>query len=66
MPIAISPDSPEDFNFIKSFELPPKCCICGTTENLTFGPDPLACEIYLDCTPVWQCEECREEGRQAI
>lgn len=38
-----------------------KCESCGTTENVTFAPDPYDEDINGDDTPVHLCEHCREE-----
>ena len=42
------------------------CCFCGSTENVTFEPDPFAEEIEHDSTPVWECAKCREESARDI
>ena len=39
----------------------PTCEICGATDNLLWEPDPYAHEINDDDTPVWLCEDCRQE-----
>ena len=44
----------------------PKCCGCGTTEDLELGPDPFMEEIHHDDTPVWECESCRHESAMDI
>lgn len=44
----------------------PKCCECGTTEDVTFEADPYAEEIGGDDTPVWECGECRHESAMSI
>ena len=38
------------------------CERCGTSINVTFGPDPYALEINDDDTPVWECANCRDES----
>ena len=43
-----------------------ECCICGTTENLEYGPDPYAQDVNEDDTPVWECGNCRYESVQDI
>ena len=43
-----------------------KCISCGTTKNVTFGPDPYQSEINDDDTPVWMCDTCREESAMDI
>ncbi len=43
-----------------------KCCECGTTEDLEYGPDPMAEEIDGDDTPVWECKECRYQSGMDI
>jgi hypothetical protein len=42
------------------------CCYCGTTEDVFFGPDPFAEEIYGNDTDVWECADCRYESALAI
>lgn len=43
-----------------------KCVICGTKDNLEFGPDPYALEICDDDTEVWECSKCREQQAEEI
>ena len=38
-----------------------QCEYCGTSDNLTWAPNPYAHEINDDDTPVWLCQGCREE-----
>jgi len=45
---------------------PPKCCSCGCTDNLEWGPDPYAYDINNDDTPVWECDHCREQSAMDI
>ncbi|XWV26727.1 putative orfan [Tupanvirus soda lake] len=40
----------------------PRCKDCGTTTNITFGPDPYQHEIHDDKTPFWMCDSCRYEA----
>jgi hypothetical protein len=42
------------------------CCHCGTTKNVSFGPDPYNSDVNNDDTPVWECENCRYESAQDI
>jgi hypothetical protein len=44
----------------------PRCINCGTTENLSYGPDPYAEEIHGDYTDVWECDSCREASAEEI
>ena len=38
------------------------CCeYCLTHDNLIWGPNPYAHEINDDDTPMWLCENCRQE-----
>ena len=41
-------------------------CCCGTRENVSYGPNPFAAEIYDDHTDVWMCQECRYESAMDI
>jgi hypothetical protein len=36
----------------------PTCVDCGTTDDLSFEPDPYCFELYDDDTPEWRCEGC--------
>jgi hypothetical protein len=36
------------------------CINCKTLQDVSFGPDPYAADIYDDQTPVWECGNCRE------
>jgi len=38
-----------------------QCEYCGTNDNLIWGPNPYAHEINDDDTPMWLCENCRQE-----
>lgn len=38
----------------------PECEICGTTNNVSFGPDPYVNEICHNDTEHWLCAECRQ------
>lgn len=40
---------------------PAACERCGSTEDVSLGPDPFKQEIDEDLTPVWMCARCREE-----
>lgn len=42
------------------------CEQCGSTIDVTFGPDPYAQEIGDDETPVWLCAICIQESVDAI
>lgn len=42
------------------------CQSCGSTENVTFEADPFMDEIEHDNTPVWLCENCRDESGRDI
>jgi hypothetical protein len=44
----------------------PQCLYCDATENLTWAPDPYAHEIHDDDTPMWLCDNCRQELRDEI
>ena len=39
-----------------------KCCKCGTTNDVTFGPDPYDDEVNGNDAPVWECDSCRQES----
>ena len=43
-----------------------KCRNCGTTDNVTFEPNPYDMEIRDDYTDVWECYDCRQEGADDI
>jgi len=45
---------------------PPKCCSCGGTDDLKWGPDPYDYDINCDDTPVWECDHCREQSAMDI
>jgi len=42
------------------------CCVCGTTENLEYGPDPYAEDVNGDDTAVWECFSCRQQSADDI
>lgn len=44
----------------------PGQCICGVTQNVTFGPDPFMSEVHGDTTEVWLCEGCRYQRRMDV
>ena len=48
----------EDFGCVR-YEAP-VCCCCGSTEDITFGPDPYNSDINNDHTRVWECGACRQ------
>ena len=37
------------------------CEHCLKTEGLIWGPNPYAHEVFDDNTPMWLCQECRQE-----
>lgn len=43
-------------------KIQPKCCGCGCTEALIYGPCPFASEIYDDYTQVFLCENCYQNN----
>lgn len=43
-----------------------KCKDCGTTENVTYAPNPYAAEIREDYTKVRMCKDCRYESSMDI
>jgi len=43
-----------------------RCEICGSTKNVTFAPDPYACEIAHDNTKVYECDFCRRQSADEI
>lgn len=42
------------------------CFRCGTTEALTFGPDPYNSDVNDDDTDVWECDRCRQDSADDI
>ena len=42
------------------------CENCGSTDDVTYGPDPYALEINDDDTDVWLCANCRQELADGI
>lgn len=46
---------------------PNKCPKCKKVrDDLEWGPDPYASDIYGDSTPEWQCSDCNWESSQSI
>lgn len=45
---------------------PKVCRDCGSTEDLTWGPDPYLEEIADDNSPRWMCPECLDRARLDI
>lgn len=46
-----------------------QCVMCDKwfdEETITFAPDPFSSEINDDDTPVWECDDCREERKDEI
>jgi hypothetical protein len=51
---------------ISELENPQKCCRCGTTTDVSLGPDPYASDVNNDDTPVWECGNCRHESAMDV
>lgn len=47
-------------------DTPPECENCGSTIEVTYGPNPYALEINDDDTDVWLCDTCRQELTDSI
>jgi hypothetical protein len=57
---------PQPKSALLRIEIPEPCEGCKTTENVTFDADPYAHDIDGDDTPVWLCDECREQRADDI
>lgn len=45
---------------------PHVCRDCGSTKEVTFGPDPFAAEIHNDETPFFMCAICRDASAAEV
>jgi len=43
-----------------------ECEVCGTTEDVSFAPNPYQSDINGDDTEVWMCGNCRHESAMDI
>ena len=45
---------------------PNECKVCGSTEDLIYGPDPFDSEVLGDDTDVWLCGICYDLSSDEI
>lgn len=59
----------EDEAFFRGLAKPAfvrNCCWCGTTKDVSVGPDPYNHDVNNDSTPVSACGKCRTERARDV